>query len=80
MTTSSTIEIPKLGVAEKGKWSERIFALVCASLIPFGAHYMKHGLGPLKPFFVSRSSSSAEDTLDLSHTDFGVFLAVNAIL
>uniref|UniRef100_A0A7S3V0U4 Lysosomal dipeptide transporter MFSD1 n=2 Tax=Aplanochytrium stocchinoi TaxID=215587 RepID=A0A7S3V0U4_9STRA len=32
---------------------------------------MKHGLGPLKPFFVS----GAEDALDLSHTDFGVFLA-----
>lgn len=47
------------------------FVLACASLIPFGAHYMKHSLGPLKVYFVQ--------DFGYSHAEFGGFLSASSL-
>jgi nitrate/nitrite transporter NarK len=41
------------------RFSARAFVLVCASLIPFGAHYLKHSLGPLKAYLVPSGAGNA---------------------
>jgi len=53
----------------KGKLVKKLFLLGCASLIPFGAHYMKHSLGPLKTYFVADGYSQEE---------FGAFLSATS--
>lgn len=53
----------------------RIFILLCASLIPFGAHYMKHSLGPIKVYFVG-TDGGGEGVF--THSQFGAFLAATS--
>ncbi|GBG27697.1 Major facilitator superfamily domain-containing protein 1 [Hondaea fermentalgiana] len=56
----------------------KIFVLLCASLIPSGAHYMKHALGPLKVYFVGSDTGSPGAGGIVSHAQFGAFLAATS--
>eukprot|EP00667_Euglena_gracilis_P016891 EG_transcript_17715 len=59
------------GVAPPRLHPPSLWVMMLAAFLPIGGHYVKHLVGPLKPFFM------ADKALHLTNTEFGALLSAS---